>query len=240
MSALPLLALAGVAGLALVASGCQSTQSKSAELAKEGGVASKEKGLKITERSRDVKVSGALVLSDRNGAAAVVELRNTGKRTLVNVPIAIDVRKGGKSVFRNDAPGLEASLVGVAALRPGERMTWVNDQVFAAGPKVETTVGATDDRAPAKLPEIAISPPRLGGDPTSGIAVEGKVTNKSGLLQRKLVLYAVARKAGKVVAAGRGQVERLKPGKSAGYQIFFIGNPEGAQVDVAAPPTTFQ
>jgi hypothetical protein len=231
----------GLAGAATLVAGCQSTQSKSAELAKEGSAAvSNEQGLKIGKKSRDVKVSRALVLSDANGGAAVVELRNTGKKTLVNVPIAIDVRKGGKSVFANDAPGLEQSLVSVAALRPGESLAWVNDQVFATGPKIAATVGATKRPAPAKLPEIDVGPPKFGGDPTSGIAVEGRVTNRSKLLQRKLVIYAVARKGGKVVAAGRGQVERLKAGASAGYQIFFIGNPEGAQVELAAPPTTFQ
>ncbi len=229
----------GLAGAAALLAGCQSTQSKSAKLAKEGGGVSKEQGLEIDKKSRDVKVTATTLVSDPNGVAAIVQLKNTSKKTLVNVPIAIDVRKGGKSLFANDAPGLEPSLVSIAALKPGESLTWVNDQVFAAGPKLDVKVGATDEKPPAKLPEVDVGPPRVGGDPTSGFAIEGKVTNRSKLLQRKLVLYAVARKGGKVVAAGRGQVERLKPGKSAGYQIFFIGNPEGAQVELAAPPTSF-
>jgi hypothetical protein len=228
-----------VVALALLAAGCESTQDKSAKLAEQGGVASTEKGLRIAERSRDVKVTRQLVLNDRNGTAAVVELRNTSRRTLVDVPIAIDVRDRGRSVFRNDAPGLEPSLVGVAVLRPGESLAWVHDQVFAPGKRIAATVGATSARPPARLPEIEVSPPRVGGDTTSGVAVEGRVTNRSGVLQRKLVLYAVARRGDRVVAAGRGQVERLKPGRSAGYQIFFIGNPEGARIELAAPPTTF-
>lgn len=230
----------GIAGVAALAAGCQSTQSKSAELAAEGGGASKEQGLEIGRASRDVKVTSTTMLGDRNGGAAVVELRNTGKRTLIDVPISIDVRKGGKSVFANDAPGLEPSLVGVAALEPGESIAWVNDQVFSTGPKLVTKVGATGAEPPAELPEIDVGAPRVGGDATSGVAVEGKVTNRSDLLQRKLVIYAVARKGGKVVAAGRGQVERLKPHAAAGYQIFFIGNPEGARIELAAPPTTFK
>jgi hypothetical protein len=233
------IALALVAAVALAA-GCQSTQSKSAELAEQGGVASKEQGLQIDRESRDVEVTRAILLEDRNGAAAVVELRNKGKRTLVDVPIAIDVRKGGKSVFANDAPGLEPSLTGVSVLGPGESIAWVHDQVFAPGPKLETKVGETDEPAPAKLPEVEVGAPRVGGDSTSGIAVEGKVTNRSDVLQRKLVIHAVARKGGEIVAAGRGQVERLKPHAAAGYQIFFIGNPEGARIELAAPPTTFQ
>lgn len=230
----------GLAAAAALAAGCQSTQSKSAELAEQGGVASKEQGLRIDRESRDVEVTRATLLEDRNGAAAVVELRNTGKETLVDVPIAIDVRRGGKSVFSNDAPGLESSLTGVAVLEPRESIAWVHDQVFAPGPQLEAKVGATSRQAPAQLPQVDVGPPRVGGDSTSGIAVEGKVTNRSDLLQRKLVIYAVARKDGKVVAAGRGQVERLGPHAAAGYQIFFIGNPEGARIELAAPPTTLE
>ena len=126
----------GLAGAAALLAGCQSTQSKSAELAAQSGGASKEQGLQIDRKSRDVEVTGTTLVSDANGAAVVVGLKNKSKKTLVNVPIAIDVRKGGKTVFANDAPGLEPSLVGVAALKPGESLTWVNDQVFAPGPKV--------------------------------------------------------------------------------------------------------
>lgn len=228
-----------LAGVALLVVGCESTQDKSARLAKEGGPVSVEKGLRITRESRDVKVGGTRVLNDRNGTAAVVEVRNTGKRTLVDVPLAIDVLARGKSVFRNDAPGLEPSLVSVAALRPGERLTWVNDQVLVPGSKLEAKAGAPRTEAPRELPKIEIGPPRVGGDPTSGLAVEGKLTNRSDVLQRKLVIYAVARRGGKVVAAGRGQIERLRPRKPTAYQVFFIGNPKGAQVELAAPPTTF-
>jgi hypothetical protein len=233
-------ATAGIVLAAAGAGGCQSTQSKSAELAAAAGTVAQQHGLEIGRESKDVKVTRATVLTDRNGSAVVVELRNTGRRTLLGVPVAIDVRKGGKTVFANDAPGLEPSLTSVAALKSGESIAWVHDQVFAAGPKVDVRVGAKTDPAPAQLPQIEVGTPRVGGDPTSGFAIEGKVTNRSDLLQRKLVIFAVARKDGRVVAAGRGQVERLKPHAAAGYQIFFIGNPAGAQVELAAPPTTFK
>jgi len=226
--------------LAAFTAGCQSTQSKSAELEAQAGEVTQQKGLKIAKRSRDVKATHATLLSDRNGTAAVVELKNTTKKTLVQVPVAIDVLDRGKKTFSNDAPGLDPALVGVSVLRPGESLAWVNDQVLVPGSKLEPTVGATTKRPPKELPKIDVGPPKLGGDPTSGIAIEGTVANRSQILQRKLVIYAVARKDGRVVAAGRGQVERLKPGKSSSYQIFFIGNPEGATVELAAPPTTFE
>ena len=82
--------------------------------------------------------------------------------------------------------------------------------------------------------------PHLENDPTSGISAVGRVTNRSSILQRKLVLYCVARRGARIVAAGRGGIDRLKPGKSARYTIFFIGNPKGARLTVAAPPTTLR
>ena len=87
------------------------------------------------------------------------------------------------------------------------------------------------------MPRITLSRPRLEQDPVSGVSAVGFAANRSRVEQRKLVIFAVARKGGRVVAAGRAQVNRLKPGKRARYTIFFIGNPRGARISVAAPPT---
>jgi hypothetical protein len=236
----PLL-LVACSSLLLVA--CESTQDKSARLAKEAVNLKHQSGLRVTKVSRDVKVRTTAVLSDANGTAAVVTVRNTSKRTLVQVPIAIDVKgRKGASVFANDDPGLEPSLVAVSALRPGEQLSWVDDQVQAtATPRsVKAKVGEQHGRAPARLPRIGISPPKLEVDPTSGVLAVGKLTNQSSLLQRSVVIYAVARKGGRIVAAGRGAVEKLKPHDKATYQVFFIGDPRGAQLSLAAPPTVLR
>jgi hypothetical protein len=236
----PLL-LVACSSLLLVA--CESTQDKSARLAKQAVSLQRQRGLKVTKVSREVKVRSTAILSDPNGTAAVVTVRNASRKTLVQVPIAIDVKgRQGTSVFANDDPGLEPSLVGISVLRPGEQLSWVNDQVQpTARPKrVKAKVGEQRGRAPARLPRIEISPPKLEVDPTSGVLAVGKLVNRSGVLQRNLVVYAVARKGARVVAAGRGAVEKLKPHDKATYQVFFIGNPRGAQVSLAAPPTVLR
>jgi hypothetical protein len=225
----------------LLLSACESTQSKSERLAREGkGVSLAGKGLVIKEKSKDVEVVSTDVLQDRNGAAVVVVLRNTSKRTLAQVPVAIDVRgNDGKSLFRNDAPGLEPTLVKAPLIRSGQRLLWVNDQIDVARrpSKVEAEVGAATAGAPHNVPRIELTRPRLESDPVSGVAATGFAANRSKVEQRKLVLFAVARRGDRVVAAGRGQIPRLKPGKRARYQIFFIGNPRRGRVTVAAPPT---
>lgn len=238
----PLL-LAAAACCTLLLAACESTQTKSARLAAQAGHLKTQRGLRIAHASKVVKVQRATVLRDANGTAAVVALRNTSKRTQARVPLLIDVRgKGGKSVFKNDDPGLDPALTGVSVLLPGQQLLWVNDQVLASGParRVRVKVGPQRGKAPVKLPQLALAPPKLESDPTSGVLAVGKVTNRSAVEQRNLVIYAVARKGERIVAAGRGALERLKPRASATYQVFFIGNPQSARLTLAAPPTTLR
>lgn len=223
--------------------GCESSQDRSARLAKQGGKAFTRKGLEVKRENPDVKVGRTFVLQDRNGAATVVELRNNSPQRLVNVPISIDVLGAGrKSVFKNDAPGLEPSLVAAPVLEPNSEFMWVNDQVAATGRarSVDVRVGPAPGRAPDKLPELDVVQPKLKRDPVSGDEATGSVTNRSKVEQRALVVYAVARKGVRVVAAGRSAIERLKPGQKLYYHVYFIGDPSGARITVAAPPTVLQ
>jgi hypothetical protein len=230
-----------ISALSFLFSACESTQQKSERLGRAGkGTSLAAKGLVVSRQSTDVKVIETDALQDSNGTAAVVALRNTSKRALAEVPIAIDVRDaGGKSLFRNDAPGLEPTLVKAPLLRPGERFLWVNDQVSASTKphSLKVKVGETATPSPAHVPRIELTAPRLEHDSVSGSEAIGMVANHSRVEQRKLVVFAVARRAGKVVAAGRAQINRLQPGKRARFHVFFIGNPSGARITVAAPPT---
>jgi hypothetical protein len=237
--------VASLVALSAVALGaCESSQQKSAELEKEGHNAlTKEKGLDITNVNKQVNVVDTTTLTDKNGSAVVVTLKNESSQGLINTPIAIDVQDAkGKSVFKNDDPGLEASLISVPLMQSGQTVDWVDDQVLASGtPKsVKVQVGSTKETLTSSVPEIDITQPKLKTDPYSGTEATGDVTNKSNIDQTRLTLFAVARKDGKVVAAGRGGIKRLPAdGKPTEYHIYFIGDPRGADVTVTAPPTTF-
>ena len=213
-------------------SACQSTQDKAAEARAAGQALVKaQKPLTIPKPSKDVRVVSTTVLSDANGGAVAVEVENTGKQTLVGVPILLDVKDaGGKTIFKNDTYGTEFALNHVPLMRPGETVTWVNDQILAAGtPKTaKVTLGQPDATDPASIPEIAVSPPRIEQD-SSGVLVRGTMTNKSKLDQTKLTLFAVARQGSTIVAAGRGGYKNLRANapKPGNYNIFFIGNPTG-------------
>lgn len=230
-----------LAGVALVAGGCQSTQSKSAQIGEELGPVKQEVGLKIGKRSKDVEVVSKTLLTDAEGSAVVVELRNTSDRDLADVPIAIDVRDAqGKSVYANDLPGLESALTSIPYIAAGAEATWVHDQVLAAGKpqSVEVTVGAGGTPFTGTVPEFTVSEPQVGGDPYSGVVVGGNAENRSGGKVDRLLLYAVARRGDEVVAAGRGAIEKVKPEpKPIPYNVYFIGDPTGAEVEMSWFPT---
>lgn len=236
----PALALA----LAPALAGCESTQDKSARLAKQGAkLVSNQKGLQIAAANPDVKIVSSAVLHDANGAAAVVTLRNLSTHALTNVPIAIDVLDArGASLFKNNAPGLEASLTSAPLLLPRQDFTWVNDQVQASTgtpARVTVEVGRAPT-APAAPAALTLGGVHLSNDPTSGVTADGSVLNHGSVEQQRLVIYAVARRAGQIVAAGRAIVPKAAPAKPTPFHVYFIGPPQGAQLELAAPPTTLR
>lgn len=234
-------AAVALAGIALVTAGCESTQEKSAKIGAELGPVQRERGLKISARSKQVEVLSSTVLTDSAGSAVVVELRNRGERDLADVPILIDVRDaGGRSVYRNDLPGLETALTAAPYLPAGEIGVWVNDQVLTSGePKsVEVTVGEGGEPFGGEIPEFTAGEPRLEGDPHSGIVAGGNLENRSGERNERVLVYAVARRGDEVVAAGRGAIERVKPEpKPLPYNVYFIGDPRGAEIEIEVFPT---
>jgi hypothetical protein len=223
--------VAVLALIALALAGCESSQAKSARLAKSATGATKESGIVVKAANPAVKVVATSVVRDGYGAAAVVELRSP--RTQADLPLVLAV-----SDYRNDTPGLEHSLTHVPLVRAGEATFWVNDQVKTGG-EVKVTVGTSKVAVPARLPKLVATGLALEDDP-SGAFTRGTLRNDSGVEQRNLMVYAVAERAGKVVAAGRAGIERLKAHAKATFKVFWIGDPKGAKVRVLAPPTVLQ
>ena len=224
--------------------GCDTTAQRSAELAAQSKTIATERGVEVAKVNTAVRVVDSATLTDANGSAVVVTVRATGTTALASLPIAIDVRDAaGKTIFRNDTPGAEPALVSLPVLSPGRSVTWVHDQVQAAGAppaRVVVRVGASRATAPRRLPRLTVSALALESDPTSGVEGAGRVTNDSAVPQRRLTIYAVARRGSKVVAAGRAVINRVGAGRSAGFSVFFIGDPRGARLTVTAPPTALR
>jgi hypothetical protein len=233
-----------VALLALLAlSGCETNAEKSAKLEKlaHNHVLNHQSGLTVGKQNPAVMVMGAVAVHDENGTAVVVTLRNISSKPLRNASIAIKVTgAGGAAVYQNNAPGLDPTLTSVPLLEPGAQTVWVDDQVEASG--TPTGVSARVGQAPAALgpiPQVSVQGVHTVEEPGSGLTAEGMVVNHSTVSQQKLVVYSVGRRGGRVVAAGRAVLPEVPAGQSAPFQVFFIGSPKGATLQVSAPPTTF-
>ena len=233
-------ALVLAAGISLTA--CRSSQDKAQEI-QDRAIAAAPKPLVIPHPSKDVKVENAALIHDQNGDAIVAQLKNESDQPLVNVPILVDVKgANGKSVYENNTAGLDFALNHVSLIQPHETFFWVNDQVTGQGKSAKVTVGQPEAKAPSgKIPTyFTVSPPKAGHD-FSGAKVSGTVKADTKVDQDHLILFAVARQGGHIVAAGRGQIKALKAdAQPANYTIYFIGNPVGADVTIQAPPTVLK
>jgi hypothetical protein len=234
-----------VLALAVASSGCESSQAKSARLAKSAKGLLHQKGLTITHENADVKVAKTTVLHDANGTAAVVWLRNGTGRAQARVPVAIDVADAhGTSLFKNNSPGLATSLVAAPLVPAHHRALWVNDQVIASGKpaKVTAKLGASGAVPSGSLPRIEISGVKLEQD-VDGTVARGRVVNRSKVVQRDLVIFGVVERNGKIVAAGRGIVARVPPAptpKPIHFAVYFIGDPRHGSLHLEAPPTVLR
>jgi hypothetical protein len=231
--------------VALALSGCETTAEKSAKLEKEakahaGILRAKSAPITITRESTKIKVSGASIVHSREGNAAIVILRNSSPTAVRNVPIQIIVKDAhGASLYTNAAAGLAPSLTAAPLVPAHGTLTWVDDQVqgSATPASVSARVGE-GEVAKGAVPELVVQGAHLGEEATSGPVVEGSVVNHSHTSQRQLVVYALARRGAAVVAAGRSVLPEVTAGASTRFQVYFIGDPHGAQLQLSAPPTT--
>ena len=229
----------------LASTGCSSTRAQAAKFTAGGDRAFAARGLRVGAANRDVQVLERSVISDANGTAAVVVLKDRGARALADVPVALAVKDArGTVLWRNDAPGLEPGLTHVALLSPGQTVTWVNDQVLIDGGRpaaLGAKAGAGDPAPPtaARL-DIVVQDARLEGDPASGVTAVASAVNRSSVDQRDLVIAAVARRGGKLVAAGRAIVPQLRANGRERFQVFFIGDPRDAELSFDAQPSTLR
>jgi hypothetical protein len=52
------------------------------------------------------------------------------------------------------------------------------------------------------------------------------------------VVYGIAKRDGKILGAGRAVIPELAAHGSSKFEVFFVGEISGAQLQMTAPPTT--
>ena len=233
--------------LALALAGCSTTAETSARLeraakAREaaGGGGSAAHGVSVDRPSRVVKVSATAVLHSGEGTAAAVTLHNTSARTLRDVPIEIHVLDAhGKALYSNTVAGLGAPLTSLSVLPAHATLTWVDDQIPAAGTPASVTAKVGEGAAiRGAAPHLSVAGAHVIEDPSNGPGAEGIVVNDSGVAQRELVVFALARRGERIVAAGRAVLPQAPAHARSHFQLFFIGSPHGARLQLAVPAST--
>jgi hypothetical protein len=171
-----------------------------------------------------------------------VTLRNRSARALHEVPIAVTVTEAsGKTLYQNNAAGLESALTSVPSIAPHQTITWVDDQVpkTGGGARASARVGEAPSSG-ASLPSLSVSGVQRTEDPTNGAGVSATLKNTSTIAQHNLVAYAVARQGRRIVAVGRSVVPEVAAGGSAPLQIYFVGAPSGATIELTPSASTFE
>ncbi len=233
----------GVGLVAVALGGCESTQERSAELqhqAKHDVLVAHSAA--VTQESPNIEVLQSTVIHSSSATAVVVALRNTSTHTLENAPIEVTVRDAhGGVLYQNNASGLEPSLTTVSLLEPGQETIWVDDQVTASGvPASASALVGEGTQTSGSIPQLSISGTHQSVEAGGEATLSGNVANHSQTAQQNLVVYAVARREEKIVAAGRAVLPEVPAaGTNVPFQIYFVGDPSGAQIQTSAPATTF-
>jgi hypothetical protein len=220
--------------------GCETTAEKSAKLERAAKriAPAQQQGLSIAHASSIVKVLSATLVRGTEGTAAVLTLHNSSTRAIRGVPISISLRDAqGTTVYTNGTPGLAKTLTSLALLPAHGDGVWIDDQIPGTSATILAAKVGEGTPTSGAPPRLAVRKAQLAKDPSGAATVEGTIANPSSTGQSELVVYALARRGGHVVAAGRAVLASLAPGASAPFQAFFVGVPAGAQLQLSAPPT---
>ena len=230
--------LALAVAAALLATGCETTQERSAQIGRSLGHQGAATGrLHLGAANRGVHVLRSAVVRAGSQSAVAVELSNPGGRAQASFPVLIAVRDAhGRTVYRNDTEGIEPSLQRLALLPAHTSEWWVDNEVLAAAPtSVSVAVGASAAVVPHTTPLITTSGANASAS-FPGPHVSVTLSNRSASVQHGLAVYAVILDGGRVVGAGRAIVAQLAAHASASVVIPVIGSVDGRTISITAAP----
>jgi hypothetical protein len=234
---------------ALTLSGCETTAEESAKLeraakGREAALAqareAQQRAMRITRVSTKVAVTAVTLLQSAEGDAAVVTLYNHSSTPVREVPVRVTVSdRQGATVYTNEIAGASEALISASLIPAHSSLQWIDDQVQASGSGLRASAEVGEAPvADTPAPRLTIAGGHTVEDPTSGPGAEGSVVNHSTVAQSELVVYAVARREGRIVAAGRGVLNSAPAGSSTRFQLFFIGEPKDSMLELSVPPST--
>jgi len=171
-------------------------------------------------------------------AAVVVRIANPdARRAITDALIATDlVDRAGAVVGRSSAAGTDPLRVHVAYVGPGQSVLFVTDTVAAASLPTGARVSASGAFSARRAVHLAVSSARLHRGAFGWVATATLHGSSTGP-PRKVLVEAVARRGGTIVAAGTAIAPVPRRDRPAEVDIFLTGDAEGgdARVWTAGP-----
>lgn len=237
------LAVAVLAALSLA--GCESTAEKSEQLervAKRSHSVAEAKtplrALAAGPAGTKVHVQATALLHTSEGTAAVVTVRNLTSSTLHRVPILLEVKDAaGAVLYTNNQPGISSTLTSIPSIPAGGSLDWVDDQIQASGRPVSVSAKLGEGETGGGSASLPVSG-HANEQNANGGTVEGTVTNSSVVAGQEVVVYATARRGGRIASAGRAVLSEVPARGSSHFQLFLIGDPSGASLQLSAAATS--
>jgi hypothetical protein len=236
-------ALTGLAALPATAllSGCVTTQQVAArERLVDARIRASQVALALGAPDPEVHVAGLSLLRARGGTAIVAELHNASGHPLTDLPVLVGLRTRTKhTLYLNRAANADYFDNHVVSIPAYGTVTWV----FTSGRRLATAgtpvaqVGTPQIPEPplAGLPQLEVKPAAA----PAGQVLSLSLTNRSGIPQYSLPVYAVATRGGRLLAAGQATVVHLGTHGTGHVRLTLLGSPSGATVTASALPTIF-
>jgi hypothetical protein len=144
-------------------------------------------------------------------------------------------------VYLNRSANLDYFESHIAAIAPHSVTTWVfttRRRVPSGRPFATVGVSQLHSSAGVRLPQIDVSV-HAGQSAPGRAKVTVSVSNRSGIPQYDLPVYAVAVRGGRDVGAGGTEVTHLSTNATTTLSITLLGGTQRAALRLIALPTIF-
>lgn len=232
-----LAAFAATAPVAVLLTGCVSTQTVAARarLVDSRTLAS-QSATTVAQTNPAVSVGAPVLIRDHATTAIVVALHNDSARTLTDLPISVGVlTRSRRRTYLNRSASLDYFQSHVASIGPDAATTWV----FTTGVRIPSghafaTVGISQLH-----PSLGRSLPSIAVSASGGPNLELSIRNRSTIPQYDLPIYAVALRDGRAVAAGGTTLAHLGTHATTTTTLGLVGSSRYGSLQLIASPTIF-
>jgi hypothetical protein len=194
----------------------------------------------LTPGGPALRVSHAKLLIDPrdNSTAVIVRVTNpNARRPVADAPIAIDLLdRAGAVVGTSADAGTDPLLLHVPYIAPGASVLFVSDTIAASAKPATAHVRATAIFSAGRRVRLAVRALQLRTDAFGFSSAAGTIVSSAAPEKRNVLIQAVVRRGGQIVAAGTTVAPVPPRGRSRRFEIVLIGDAKGGVLRVWAPP----